>query len=212
MIKAVLFDFDGTIADTNDIILKSWRHVYLNVLGRECTDEEVTNSFGEVLSDTLIERFPDRDVNELVDMYRGYQVSFYKDEIKICEGMDTLVKELKAKGIKTGVVTSRVTSSTLIGLKKFGLENDFDTVVTCEDTDAHKPSPIPLQIGMDRLGVTPEECLYVGDSKYDVMCAHNAGVKAVLVNWTICTPESERTGNAKPDYIIDTAGELFGII
>lgn len=212
MIKAVLFDYDGTIMDTNEIILKSWRHLYMQILGRECRDEEVTNSFGEVLRDTLIERFPDYDADELIAIYRNFQQDFFIDELKIFPGMKEMILALKNRGYLTAIVTSRVSAPTWNGLKKFGLENAFDAVVSCDDTDAHKPSPVPCQIALEKLGVDPSEAIMLGDSKYDIQCAHNAGVKAVLVNWTICTPQSERVGISKPDYIIDTASELFDII
>jgi len=182
------------------------------MLGRECRDEEVVGSFGEVLDDTLIERFPGEDVNKLIQIYRDCQKDFYYDDIKIYPGMKELILGLKERGIMTAIVTSRAASSTIIGLEKFGMQDAFDAIITCDDTDAHKPSPVPCQLALEKLGVKPEEAIMVGDSKNDIKCAHNAGVKAVLVNWTICLPTNDREGENKADWEIDNAEEIYDII
>lgn len=212
MIKAVLFDYDGTLMDTNEIILRSWRHTYKTVLGRECRDEEVTGSFGEKLGDTLKERFPDRELNELIDIYRSCQKDFYLTELKMFGGMAALVRELKTGGFLTAVVTSRIRKSTIDGLDKFGIIDCFDAVISADDCKLCKPDPEPCLKALEKLGIKAGEALFVGDSRFDIQCAHSAGLRAVLVGWTICLPEEKRTGINKPDYIIDTAGELFDII
>ena len=210
--KAILFDFDGTIADTNEIILKSWRYIYMHYLGRECRDEEVVDSFGEVLIDTLIERFPNEDPEEMLDLFRNYQKSFFEEEIEIFPGMTELIVELEKRGYKLAIVTSRTKSQALVGLKKFDLLSKFDVFVSCEDTTAHKPDPAPTLIALKKLGVKANEAIFVGDSKNDIKCAHNAGVAAVLVDWTICLPEKERFGENRAEYVITAPEQLLDIV
>ena len=212
MIKAVLFDFDGTIMDTNEIILESWRHVFKEFRGRVCADEEVLGSFGEILEDTMRQTFPDIDTKLTVESYRNFQRTLYKDRIKLCDGIDGLVKGLYERGIKVAIVTSRFRGSTIEGAQRFGIAEYITDYVGCDDTKAHKPNPEPLNIALEKLGVTKDEAIYVGDSKYDIQCAHNAGMKAVLVNWTICLAKKDRVGINKADFEIDTAGDLFDII
>lgn len=211
-IKAVLFDFDGTLVDTNEIILGSWRHTYKTILGRECTNEEVVGTFGEILYDTMVNRFPDVDPEEAIAIYRQYQEGIYKEAIEMCPGMRDLVLELKKRGYKTAIVTSRLKSSTETGLYKFDIADQFDAFVSCEDTDKHKPDPTPCLIALEKLGVTADEAIMIGDSKYDIQCAHNAGIKAVLVNWTICLPEEQRVGLNVADWVVDRADEILDII
>lgn len=210
--KAILFDFDGTIADTNQIILKSWRYIYNLYLGRDCRDEEVVGSFGEVLIDTLIERFPDKDPDEMLDLFRNYQKTYFEEEIILFPGMKELIDELEKRGYSLGIVTSRTKSQAMVGLKKFNMISKFDCFVSCEDTTAHKPDPAPMQIALEKLGLRPNEAIYVGDSRYDIQCAHNAGVQAVLVDWTICLPENERFGANRAEYTIKHPLELLDIV
>ncbi len=210
--KAVLFDFDGTIADTNEIILKSWRYIYKMYLGRECRDEEIVGTFGEVLVDTLSERFPNENINEVLVNFRDYQKTYFEEEIVLFDGMKELVAELNERGYMTAIVTSRIKSQTLVGLKKFGMISMFDAFVSAEDTSAHKPDPAPVLIALEKLGIKPRDAIMVGDSKNDIKCAHNAGVKAVLVDWTVCLPAKERFGENRAEYTIYKPKELLDII
>ncbi len=123
-----------------------------------------------------------------------------------------MLGELKARGYKTGIVTSRLWHTTEIGLKKYDMEQYFDAIVTCDDTDRHKPDPEPVNIALERLGSRPEESVMVGDSMFDILCARNAGVKAVLVSWALAVSEEDKTGENAPDYVIEKAEDLLDIL
>ena len=211
-IKAVLFDFDGTIMDTNDIIIKSWQHTFRTVEGQERPIESITSSFGEPLSITMKNLFPGRDTEEMVNTYRSYQRHIYTDKIHMFPGITELIQELKARSYQLGIVTSRLWESTRQGLYKFDIAGMFDAVVSAEDTTVHKPDPTPCFICIEKLGIDADEAIFVGDSKFDVLCAKNAGVKSVLVGWSICVSEEEKEGIYKPDYYIEKPEELLGIL
>ena len=210
-IKAVLFDFDGTIMDTNTIILKSWQHTFNTVLGRDPVHEEIVATFGEPLDVTMAKLFPDRDTHEMVETYRNYQRHIYRDAITMFPGTKEVILELKNRGYLVGIVTSRLWSSTTQGLYKFDIADMFDAVVSAEDTTIHKPDPTPCLLCLEKLGVKPEEAIMVGDSKFDILCARNAGVKSVLVAWTISVNEEQRKTMAPEDYI-DDAMQLLDIV
>lgn len=209
--KAVLFDFDGTIMNTNNIILDSWRHTFLKKKGYEPDTEMIYKTFGEVLSETMERFFPDEDVEEMVDIYRQYQKDLFYDAIEIFPGMQELILDLRKAGIKTAIVTSRFLNSTDIGLGKYGLENAFDAIVSAEDTDIHKPNPEPCLICLKKLGIEPKDAIMIGDSKYDVLCARNTGVDSVLVSWTV-TLDEDQIKDLAPDYCIDRADEMLDIV
>ena len=145
----------------------------------------------------------------LSDELENFEASM---KMKYIPGALEFIKELKAHDIKLAIVTSRLKSSTETGLYKFDIANQFDAFVSCEDTDKHKPDPTPCLIALDKLGVKAEEAVMIGDSKYDIQCAHNAGIKAVLVNWTICLPEEQRVGLNVADWVVDKAEEILDIL
>ena len=210
-IKAVLFDFDGTIMDTNTIILESWKHTFNTVLGRDPDHEEIVATFGEPLDVTMGKLFPDRDTAEMVDTYRNYQRHIYQKDITMFPGMKDVILELQRRGCKVAIVTSRLWHSTRTGLYKFDIADCFDAVVSAEDTTIHKPDPTPCLLCLEKLGIQPEEALMVGDSKFDILCARNAGVKSCLVSWTISVNEEQRRELA-PEYYITEADQLLDIV
>ncbi|HPF19430.1 MAG: HAD-IA family hydrolase [Eubacteriales bacterium] len=210
--KAVLFDFDGTIMNTNDIIIQSWQHTFRTVEGAERPISAITPTFGEPLNLTMAKLFPGRDTEEMVNTYREYQRKVYKEKIHMFPGIPELIAELKHKGYLMGIVTSRLWESTTQGLYKFDIAHLFDAVVSAEDTTVHKPDPTPCRICLEKLGLNPHEALFVGDSKFDVLCARNAGVQSVLVGWSICVTEEQKEGLYKPDHFIERPEELLEIL
>ena len=180
----VVFDFDGTIADTNQLIIGSWQAVFRARRGVEGEISDILATFGEPLYYTMEKLFPEFDVEESVDIYRSYQKEIFVDQIEIFPGMKELVLELKERGYKVGIATSRLRASTLLGLNKFGLEDKIDALVTVEDTAKHKPDPEPALICLEKLGSTADESIMVGDSAYDMGCGKNAGMTTVLVGWS----------------------------
>lgn len=211
-INTVLFDFDGTIMNTNNIIINSWQHTFRTVEGKERPEEEIIKTFGEPLFVTMEKLLPQIAAKEGVSIYRSYHHDNFTDLISVFPGMMELIRELKNRDYKTAIVTSRLIHTTTLGLKKYDMEKYFDTIVTCEDTDKHKPDPEPVRIALDRLGSEPQESIMLGDSMFDILCARNAGVKAALVGWALAVSEEDKTGRNAPDYILEEALDLFKII
>lgn len=211
-IKAVMFDYDGTLMDTNHIIIESWQHTFREIKGTEHPVEELYATFGEILHDTMARFFPDEDVARCVEIYRDYQLNCYRELIEMFPGMAEVVKELKHQGYLTGIVTSRLPGTTYQGIEKYGLSPYFDVVVTCADTDKHKPDPAPALLAIERFGVGPEESLMVGDTTYDILCGKRAGAKTAMVSWSAACQAETVTGEAEPDFIVKEAGDILRIV
>ncbi len=211
-INTVLFDFDGTIMDTNNVILKSWQHTFRTFEGKERPEKEIIETFGEPLYVTMEKVLPQIPAEEGVKVYRSYNYENFVELIDVFPGILELLKELKNQGYKTGIVTSRLWYSTEIGLNKYDMQQYFDAIVTCDDTDKHKPDPEPVNIALGRLGSKPEEAIMIGDSMFDIICAKNAGVKAALVSWALAVSEEDKYGENAPDYILETAEDLLNIL
>ncbi len=213
-IDTVLFDFDGTIMDTNDIILQSWQHTFRTLEKREEDESVLTATFGEPLNKTIARFFPNVPVEESIEIYRDFQRKNFRELITLFPGMKELVMKLKACGYKTALVTSRLRNTAMEGLEKFDMTKYFDVIVTPEDTDKHKPDPEPVYIALERLGSEAASSVMLGDTMFDILCARNAGVSPILVSWSLALEgkTKEDLGDDAPDHIIHTAEELFDII
>ena len=212
MMKNVIFDFDGTLVDTNQVIIASWQHTYRTYLGHEVPVERITACFGEPLLTTLAREFPGVNPQEAAAVYRTFQNENADGMVNLFPGIRKLLETLKKEGYKIGIVTSRTRESAMRYLHMFAIASYFDDLVTSEDTRAHKPDPEPLLLGLKKLDARPEESLMVGDSPFDIRCANQAGVKSVLVDWRITEDENPRVGEAAADFQIKEPIELLSIL
>lgn len=209
-IRHIIFDFDGTIADTGDLIIRSWQYTYEVRRGHKADEDLIRKSFGEPLVLTMKREFPEFDVDESIEIYRSYQVKHYKEEVRPFPGMVEVIKRLKVLGYTVSVVTSRMRRTTLAGLEKFGILGDMDHVITCEDTSEHKPDPAPVIACLKALCAEGDSAIMVGDSTFDIRCCHGAGVKGVLVGWSHLSEEEKKESGA--DFIIEKAEDLLNIL
>ncbi len=200
MIDTVIFDFDGTLADTSNLVINSFQTVYKKFHGEEKPVEYISKFFGEPLKITLEREFT-QPLEEVMKEYREYQVSRFNDDVRLFNNTIEILQYLKSKGIKTAIVTSRMKFSVEQALRDFNIENYFDLIIAIEDTENHKPHPEPLWKAVDLLNTSPDKVLFVGDSKYDIECAINANATPVLVGWSIERKELEKQYDIK--YIIN---------
>ena len=212
MITTILWDFDGTLLNTNDVILESWQHTYEHYYGRRMPVEHITKCFGEPLLVTMAREFPDVPPKDSAEIYREFQKDIAYVWAKAIPGVFELVERLKGEGYKQCIVTSRTKESTLRYLDLFKKGYLFDDMVTCDDTDKHKPGPEPILLALEKMGCEKDEAIMIGDGVFDIKCANNAGVKSVLVGWRITGSGSEVIKDAVHDYEAETPEDLLKII
>lgn len=208
MLKYILFDFDGTLVNTNDVIIASWQHTYRTYLGHEAPVEHITACFGEPLLLTMEREFPGVPPEESAEVYRNYQKEHADQLVTIFPGVKEMLQELREKGYILGIVTSRTRESALRYMNMLGITSLFDDMITCEDTTVHKPNPEPLLLGLSKLGALPEESVMIGDSPFDIKCANNAGVRAVMVDWRITCDDTSPIDDAVADYHVKQPEDL----
>lgn len=212
MLTTVLFDFDGTLVNTNDVIIASWQHTYKHYTGHEESVEKITACFGEPLLITMAREFPDVDPLVSAEVYREFQKEKADELVKVFEGVPEMLETLKKEGFRMAIVTSRTRESALRYLNMFGLAEYFEDMVSCEDTDIHKPNPQPILLCLEKLGIEKDEAIMVGDSPFDIKCANNAGVKSVLVDWRITSDSEALISDAKADYEIAEPMDLLRVV
>jgi pyrophosphatase PpaX len=203
----VLFDLDGTVVDSGAIILASMRHATREVLGREYSDEELLQSVGGPgLEAQMAAIAPDR-ADELVRVYRVHNELLH-DELAACAGMQDVLIRLKEEGRRLGVVTAKRRETVALAFRHVPLGHLFETVVGGDETERHKPHPEPLLLAAERMGASPGETAYVGDSPFDVRAAKAAGMHAIAVTWGRMHDRA-RLEAERPDAVVGTAEELL---
>ena len=213
-IGTVLFDFDGTVMDTNDVILKSWQHAFRQILGKTADEGRLLKTFGEPLKMTMKNFFggDEEQVERNVEIYRSYQRDHYLDLISLFPGVREMLEEVKSAGFKTALVTSRLKPTTYDGLRKFGIEAFFDCIITADDVTKHKPDPQPVFRALEALGSAAGSALMLGDTRQDILAAKNAGVASVLVEWSMALPKETAVGELEPSYFLGSPRELINLI
>ncbi len=206
-LKAVLFDNDGTLVDTHDIILASFRYASREVLGRVFPDSVYMAKVGQPLAVQVDDLTDDPAQKErFLKVYRAHNATIHDDMIKAFPGLIELLGRFHDKGFSMGVVTSKMRNTAWGGLEVVGAAPYFECIVGSEDTEAHKPDPDPVLLGCEKLGVAPGECVYVGDAPFDIEAGLAAGCLAVGVTWGMFDEETLRRAGAT--RIAHTMGEL----
>ena len=204
----VVFDLDGTVVDTVELIVKSFRYATSTVLGTVLPDEFIIAGVGRPLR-TQMERLSADHAQELYDVYREYNHRRHDELIRGYDGIEEVLDALKAAGRRTGIVTSKSRDTTAMAFRAVGLEARFDVVVTASDTTEHKPSPAPLQLCLQRLGATAAGSIYVGDSPYDIQAGVAAGMTTAAVAWGVFGRDVLLA--AGPDFWLDEPRELLAL-
>lgn len=210
-IKAVLYDFDGTLADSTELILRSFRHTMATHLGAAPPDEEWLSGFGTPL-ETQIRRFArsESEHRAMLETYRAYQNLQYRTLLRPFPGALEAVSALSRRGVPLAIVTSRLRESTLRGIELCGLVDLFPEVVTPEDVTHAKPHPEPVLRALDRLGVAAEETLFVGDSPHDMAAGRAAGTWTAAALWGPFPHDALLA--ERPDHMLRTQEEVLGLV
>ncbi|MDD9270871.1 pyrophosphatase PpaX [Paenibacillus sp. GCM10023248] len=210
MIQTVLFDLDGTIVDTNELIVQSFLHSLEGETPEPVSRELIIPNMGRPLVEQM-EFFSGRkEVEELIKKYRTFNLAKHDELVKEFPYVRTVMAKLHENGIKIGIVTSKIRQTTLMGLKLCGLDPYVSTIVTVEDVKEAKPHPEGILAAMATLGGSPETTLMVGDSHYDIEAAKNAGVVSVGVTWSWKGRSYLEQYN--PDHLIDDMFDLLPIV
>ncbi len=216
MIKTILFDFDGTLVNTNEIIKLTLNEISIKYAGRELAEKDFDDMLGKPLKDQMAQIYGlnghelESKYPEFLALYRELYNSRREDLTKEFVGIREMLEALQSKGFSMGIVSSKGTGGIRHGLEKFGLSKYFSLVLSKYDVENSKPNPEGLLKAMKALDSNTGNTIFVGDSRHDLLAAKNAGVPFVLVAWTIA-------GYAKlkamdPEYIIERPMELINII
>lgn len=209
--KYLLFDLDGTLLNTNNLVLESLKYTIRTHLGQEVEETSLYKYFGQPLV-KIMEDLDKEQADKMVGTYRQYSATRHDNLIEVFPQVSETLKELKEKGIPIAVVTSKLKPLAYRGLELFNLDQFIDICVAYEDTPQHKPDPAPVLKAIDLLGITngSAEVIMVGDSPYDIMCANNAGVTSAAVKWSLHPPEV--LGAYNPNIWLDEFSAILNYV
>lgn len=199
-ISAVIFDMDGTLVDSREIILGAYRHV-LEELGQDYDESEVSSHVGRPLGAVYESLMPTHDNQQyLLELHRSWQQD-NAHLLKGYEGLDEFLKELKQNGYKLAIFTSAGRSRTELALKGLGVFELFDHIISADDVSEPKPHKEGV-VSLAKLMETPlNEVVMIGDAEHDIASGKNAGVITIGVTHGFGTKDSLKRAGA--DYIAD---------
>ena len=208
--SCILFDLDGTLLNTNDLVLESLQYTIRTHLGKEVSAGKLYKYFGQPLVDIMADLDTSR-AGEMVKTYREYSGEKHDVLTKVFPGVPETLAELKQRQIPLGVVTSKLRELADRGLRLFGIEGYFDVFVAFEDTDLHKPDPAPILKALQKLkSPGGKQVMMVGDSPFDIVCAGNAGVTSVAVDWSL--HPKEVINACKPNIWLKNFSDLINYV
>ena len=208
MLKGIIFDFDGTLAETNTLILEAMKRTFMELFGNY-SDEQLMNCIGPPLVATGIAWYP-QDPQFFVDTYRKHQLELHDDMITAYPSVIEMLDKLHKMDLKLAIVTSKKRDVFLKGLHKLDMEKYFDATVAEDDVTNHKPDPESMNLVLSQLGLSADECMMIGDNYHDILAARAVEMKSVAVGWAIKGLDYLKEYN--PDFIMHDSFDIFEII
>ncbi|MBM4309378.1 MAG: HAD-IA family hydrolase [Deltaproteobacteria bacterium] len=197
-----LFDADGTLFETTELIYRCFVYSLRKHANREIPREEIIASIGLTLRKQFehhIGPLSDAQFDRIQADHMNYQMSIYRDYLAPCPGVPEAIEKLRAAGKTLAIVTSRKIASLSCFLRETGIYDCFSVMVTPDETEHHKPHPEPALKALELLNAAPEAALFVGDAPFDIECGQRAHTDTAFVAWSHNNPEHMPR---KPTHII----------
>lgn len=208
---ALLFDLDGTLVDTIELILSSARAAFADYPGRRPTDADWVAGIGKPLRVQLEELAArPEDVDLLLARYRAHFWEHHDRMTRPFPGAAPLLAALRAGGHPVGIVTAKWVEPAWKSLRATGLAPLVDAVVGADSLPEHKPDPAPVRMLLGLLGRGPGEALLVGDSPHDIAAGNGAGVATAAALWgAAARPVLEA---ARPGHLLGSLDEVLPLV
>ncbi|HET7580449.1 MAG TPA: pyrophosphatase PpaX [Bacillales bacterium] len=208
-INTVLFDLDGTLINTNELIIASFTHTLEHYFPGQYGREDIVGFIGEPLKESFEKIDPER-VGEMIEVYRKHNIENHDKLVCEYKGVFETVESLHRQGFKLGIVTTKMRRTVNMGLKLAKLDSFFDTVVTFDDVKKAKPDPEPINLALSLLGAEAEHTMMVGDSPFDIEAGKNAGTYTAGVSWTI--KGTDLLDSIGPDVMLESMPQLLDVL
>jgi pyrophosphatase PpaX len=206
-ISCVIFDIDGTLTRTNELIFATFNHVARKYLHRTFQPAEIVAMFGPPEEGALAPLFKQEDLPRIMDELCEYYRAHHTAMAELHPGIEEVLEFLKSRDVRLAVFTGKGRRTTDITLEILGVAGYFDLIVSGNDVVKHKPDPEGILKVIREFSLKPEEVLMVGDSLGDIKASRGAGVNMAAVLWD--SYDSERVRGAGAHYVFDEVAELL---
>ena len=208
-IRAVLFDLDGTLIDSERLILASYRHTMQAHLGYVPPEDTWKATIGQPLV-VQMKMFAEREdqVAAMIQTYVDHNLGNHDDYVRPFPEVRSVLEAILESGRALGIVTSKKRRATHMGLARCDLPTEwFSTIVTADDVERYKPEPDPVLKALDDAVVAPAVAMFVGDSTHDMRSGRAAKVVTAAALWgPYSRAQLEPTD---PDLWLDEPGDLL---
>ncbi len=204
--SCIIFDLDGTLTRTNELIYATFNHVAEKYLNRVYTPVEITGMFGPPEDVAIGKLVGSERLDDAMDDFYDFYERHHPKMAAAYEGVRELLEHVKREGVVLALFTGKGKRSTLITLRMLGIASYFDLVVTGHDVRSYKPSADGIRRVMTHFGLEPEKVLMVGDAVADVKAAREAGVRMAAALWD--SYGKENVMQMDVDYSFHSIGEF----
>lgn len=208
-ITTLLFDLDGTLIDTNELITASYLYTLEKYRPGQYGPKDILPFMGPPLLDVFMDIDPEK-AEEMVDVYRKHNIEHHDLLVKEFEGVYETIQMLYKSGFKLAIVSTKKRDTVIKGLNLTKLMPFFECIITIDEVVNPKPDPEPLMKAMKLLDSKPEETMMIGDNYHDILGGKNAGTLTCGVAWSL--KGKDYLQEFKPDYMLDKMSDLLEIV
>ncbi|WP_064093880.1 HAD family hydrolase [Rossellomorea aquimaris] len=209
--KAIIFDFDGTLADTLPVCFYAFQSVFKEFDDRKVDVEEIKAMFGPSETGIIRANLLNNNHNQAIEHYYEKYDEMHHHFVPSNEEIKSLLRKLKKQGFKLGIVTGKARRSLDISLTLLRMNNLFDVIITGDDVKFPKPHPEGIIKALDQLDIDNSNAVFIGDSDADILAGKGANVYTIGVQWLPNYQSVEF--EVQPDRILKRVKELktFGL-
>jgi phosphoglycolate phosphatase/pyrophosphatase PpaX len=208
--KAIIFDFDGTLANTLPICYYAFQNVFKEFDNKDLSSEEIKAMFGPSETGIIRENLTNVNKEQAIELYYKKYFENHSNLVSPNKEIDEMIRHLKDKGIKMGIVTGKARKSLDISLKALQMDKLFEVIITGDDVVKPKPHPEGIIKALSLLGVQNNEAMFIGDSDADIQAGNQANVHTVGVQWL---PDYQALEfNIKPNSSFKSVKQLIDLV
>ncbi|WZU03220.1 HAD-IA family hydrolase [Erysipelothrix sp. D19-032] len=207
----ILWDFDGTLGNTQELIIKTFKKVFeIHKPDYNLSDEEVRSFLGPTLEDTFMKHFDANRVDAIIDEYREINIAMHADYVTEMEHATEVLTALKNDGYRMGIVSNKQTASLMVGVELLEMQDFFEVVLGSDLFNPEKPDPAGIDLALEQMNVDKGGVIYIGDTPSDIIAGRRAG--SFTIGYVFDKMREKELRETNPNRVIDDLREVQEIL